>query len=119
MARTPSLVDSGFMQGGASEDLPSVDVEIPQVEDFAGGAEIIQDGMGGAIVQALAEGGMQEQEMMAQAYDHDANLAEALPDDILGEISTDLRDKYEEDLESSSSTRIAQNLLGQTLNIGH
>ena len=58
MARTPSLVDSGFMQGGASEDLPSVDVEIPQVEDFAGGAEIIQDGMGGAIVQALAEGGI-------------------------------------------------------------
>ena len=107
MARTPSLVDSGFMQGGASEDLPSVDVEIPQVEDFAGGAEIIQDGMGGAIVQALAEGGMQEQEMMAQAYDHDANLAEALPEDILGEISTDLRDKYEEDLESSSEWREA------------
>lgn len=49
MARTPSLVDSGFMQGGASEELPSVDVEIPQVEDFAGGAEVIQDGMAGRL----------------------------------------------------------------------
>ena len=111
MARTPSpsssLVDSGMMQGGFSEELPSVDVEIPQIEDFAGGAEVIQDGMGGAIVQALAEGGMQEEDMMGQAYDHDANLAEALPDDILGEISTELRDKYEEDLESSSEWREA------------
>ena len=37
-------IDSGFMQGGPDEDLPSVDVEIPQVENFEGGAEVVDDG---------------------------------------------------------------------------
>tara|TARA_R110001606_G_scaffold161505_1_gene305411 strand:- start:59 stop:2503 length:2445 start_codon:yes stop_codon:yes gene_type:complete len=95
------------MQGGATEDLPSVDVDIPQVEDFAGGAEVIEDGMGGAIVQAL-EGMLEgETEVMTEEYDHDANLAEVLPEGILGEISSDLREKYEDDLESSSQWREA------------
>ena len=31
-----SLIDSGLMQGGPNEELPSVDIEIPQAEDFAG-----------------------------------------------------------------------------------
>lgn len=31
-----TLVDGGQMQGGMDENLPSVDVSIPQVEDFAG-----------------------------------------------------------------------------------
>ena len=107
MARSPSssLVDSGMMQGGFSEELPSVDVEIPQIEDFAGGAEVIDDGMGGAIVQALQGGELEGQELEAQAYDHDANLAEALDDGTLGDISSDLREKYEDDLESSSEWR--------------
>ena len=102
-----SLIDSGLMQGGATEDLPSVDVDIPQAEDFAGGAEVIEDGMGGAIVQAL-EGMLEgEAEVVTEEYDHDANLAEVLPEGILGEISSDLREKYEDDLESSSQWREA------------
>ena len=102
-----SLIDSGLMQGGATEDLPSVDVDIPQVEDFAGGAEVIEDGMGGAIVQAL-EGMLDgDAEVMTEEYDHDANIAEVLPENILGEISSDLREKYEDDLESSSQWREA------------
>jgi len=103
-----SLIDSGLMQGGAMEDLPSVDVDIPQVEDFAGGAEVIEDGMGGAIVQAL-EGMLdgEDTEVVTEEYDHDANLAEVLPEGILGEISSDLREKYEDDLESSSQWREA------------
>ena len=101
-----SLIDSGLMQGGATEDLPSVDIEIPQAEDFAGGAEVIEDGAGGAIVQAL-ESMMDETEVVTEEYDHDANLAEVLPEGILGEISSDLREKYEDDLESSSDWRNA------------
>ena len=38
-----SLIDSGLMQGGPNEELPSVDIEIPQAEDFAGGAEVIDE----------------------------------------------------------------------------
>jgi len=102
-----SLIDSGLMQGGANEELPSVDIDIPQVEDFAGGAEVIEDGMGGAIVQAL-EGMLDgDAEVMTEEYDHDANIAEVLPENILGEISSDLREKYEDDLESSSQWREA------------
>ena len=69
-----SLIDSGLMQGGPNEELPSVDIEIPQAEDFAGGAEVIEDGAGGAIVQAL-ESMMDETEVVTEEYDHDANLA--------------------------------------------
>ena len=101
-----SLIDSGLMQGGPNEELPSVDIEIPQAEDFAGGAEVIEDGAGGAIVQAL-ESMMDETEVVTEEYDHDANLAEVLPEGILGEISSDLREKYEDDLESSSQWREA------------
>ena len=101
-----SLIDSGLMQGGPNEELPSVDIEIPQAEDFAGGAEVIEDGAGGAIVQAL-ESMMDETEVVTEEYDHDANLAEVLPEGILGEISSDLREKYEDDLESSSDWRNA------------
>jgi len=101
-----SLIDSGLMQGGPNEEFPSVDIEIPQAEDFAGGAEVIEDGAGGAIVQAL-ESMMDETEVVTEEYDHDANLAEVLPEGILGEISSDLREKYEDDLESSSDWRNA------------
>ena len=102
-----SLIDSGLMQGGANEELPSVDIDIPQAEDFAGGAEVIEDGMGGAIVQALEGMLGGDTEVMTEEYDHDANIAEVLPENILGEISSDLREKYEDDLESSSQWREA------------
>ena len=46
-------------------------------------------------------------EVDTEEYDHDANLAEVLSDSILGEISSDLRGRYEEDLESSSEWREA------------
>jgi len=99
-------IDSGFMQGGPDEDLPSVDVEIPQVENFEGGAEVVDDGQGGAIIRSLL--GMEDSiEVDTEEYDHDANLAEVLSDSILGEISSDLRGRYEEDLESSSEWREA------------
>ena len=86
------------MQGmvdSALEAVPGVEVEIPQVEDFADGAEIIQ-GPEGAIVQAIQEQMMTQ----VQEYDHNANLAEALDDSILGELSSELRGQYETDQES-------------------
>ncbi len=56
----------------------SVDVSVPQVEDFAGGAEITEDGQGGAVIQALVEA-MQGEEAEEQ-IPHNANLAEYLDD---------------------------------------
>ena len=94
----PPIVDSGI----AAEDMlpteASVDVSVPQPETFEGGAEVIDDGQGGALVQALTEAMMQEQQ--PQQVPHNANLAEFLDEGYLGEISSDLRASYEEDLDS-------------------
>ena len=89
-----SLTDSGI------EPPQGVEVDIPQIEDFAGGAEILQDVDGGAIVQALMGGAQEGMEVEAQQYDHMANLAEVMDDGDLGEISSELRGLYEEDMES-------------------
>ena len=92
--RMMGMVDS------AVEAVPGMEVELPEVEDFAGGAEVIDDGAGGAIVQALMQG--QGTEVVAEAYDHNANLAEMLDDSTLGEISSDLRAQFETDQDSRS-----------------
>lgn len=93
--RMMGMVDS------AIEAVPGMEVDVPQPEDFAGGAEIMDDGAGGAIVQALQEmmGGA---EVEAEEYVHDANLAEVLDDSILGELSSELREHYETDQDSRS-----------------
>ena len=39
-------------------------------------------------------------EIEAEPYDHGANLAEVLDDSVLGELSSDIRSKFREDLES-------------------
>lgn len=94
-------VPSNLMQGmvdSSIEAVPGMEVDIPQPESFDGGAEIIDDGQGGAIIQALSE--MMGTEVVTEEYDHNANLAEVLDDAILGEISSDLRARYEDDQDS-------------------
>ena len=91
------------MQGmvdSAIEAVPGQEVDVPQPEDFAGGAEIMDDGAGGAIIQALM--GAEGAEVVTEEYDHNANLAEVLDESILGEISSDLRARVEEDQDSRS-----------------
>ncbi len=95
-----TLVDGGQMQGGMDENLPSVDVSIPQVEDFAGGAEVIPQEDGTAVVQALAD--MIQQAEAEAPMEPNANLAEFLDEGYLGELSSELRAAYEEDQESRS-----------------
>jgi hypothetical protein len=96
----PPLIDSGISSNDMMPTEASVDVSVPQVEDFAGGAEITEDGQGGAIIQALVEA-MQGEEAEEQVP-HNANLAEYLDDGYLGEISSDLRASFEDDMESRS-----------------
>ena len=78
-----SLTDSGI------EPPEGMDIEVPQVEDFAGGAEVMQQPDGSAMIQALMGG--EGMAVEAEAYDHNANLAEIIDDAVLGEISSDLR----------------------------
>lgn len=88
------------MVDSAIEAVPGMEVEVNQPEDFAGGAEIMDDGAGGAIVQSIQD--MMGAEVVTEEYDHNANLAEVLDDSILGEISSELRENYEIDQDSRS-----------------
>ena len=85
----------------SASGLPDVEVMISTPQDFSGGAEILEDGQGGAIVQSLAERIAMEEASITPPP-HDANLAEFLDDAYLGEISADLRGSYEDDLSSRS-----------------
>ena len=92
-----SIVDSGLMQGGPQEEMLGQQVEVMAPEGFEGGAEVIPDGEGGAIVQAIAEAtGMDINDMI----EHDSNLAEYLDEEVLTDISMDLRASFEDDLQS-------------------
>ncbi len=89
-----SLTDSGI------EAPQGMEVDVPQVEDFAGGAEVMQQADGSALIQALMGGEPDGIEVEAEQYDHMANLAEVIDEAVLGEISSELRGLYEEDTES-------------------
>ena len=89
-----SLTDSGI------EAPQGMEVDVPQAEDFAGGAEVMQQADGSALIQALMGGEPDGIEVEAEQYDHMANLAEVIDEAVLGEISSELRGLYEEDTES-------------------
>ena len=89
-----SLTDSGI------EAPQGMEVDIPQAEDFAGGAEVMQQADGSALIQALMGGQPDGIEVEAEQYDHMANLAEVIDEAVLGEVSSELRGLYEEDMES-------------------
>ena len=94
-----SIVDSGFMQGQASPEMEGQEIEVIQEETFEGGAEITPGEDGSALIQALS--GMEGQEVDV-AIEHDENLAEYLDEGYLGELSSELRGSYEDDLVSRS-----------------
>ena len=79
---------------------PSVDVSVDAPEDFAGGAEIIPDGMGGVTVQALLADALDTVDQITPFLEHGANLAEYLDDSILKELSSEVTQNYEDDLQS-------------------
>jgi hypothetical protein len=95
---TPSNMMQGMIDS-AIEAVPGQEIDVPQPETFEGGAEVMDDGAGGAIIQALLGG---DTEVVTEEYNHDANLAEILDESILGEISSDLRARVEDDQDSRS-----------------
>jgi len=96
MALPPNMVVPGLDLDDTA-GLPDVEIPIDVPMEFPDGAEIIEDGEGGAIVQAIREG---EMEIPDEAIPFDANLAEVLDDGTLGELSSELRASYNEDLDS-------------------
>ena len=72
MALPPNMVVPGLDLDDTA-GLPDVEIPIDVPMEFPDGAEIIEDGEGGAIVQAIREG---EMEIPDEAIPFDANLAE-------------------------------------------
>ena len=99
MALPPNMVAPGLNLDDTA-GLPELEVQVDAPIEFPNGAEVMDDGEGGAIVQALeAMGAMPSQE---ELIPFDANLAEFLDESVLGELSSELRALYEEDLDSRS-----------------
>ena len=98
MAIPPNMVAPG-LDLDDTEGLPDLEIEVPSTEMFMSGAEVLDDGQGGAIVQAIDMAADIPQD---QLIPFDANLSEYLDDATLGELSNDLRGMYEDDLESRS-----------------
>jgi hypothetical protein len=97
----PPLVDSGIRPEDMVPNEASVEVPVEApMETFPNGAEVVDDGEGGAVVRSLEEMIAMEESMIQPA--HDDNLAEFLDEDYLGEISSDLRASFEDDMESRS-----------------
>lgn len=96
-----AIVDKGIM---ANDPLaPTVEVPVNVPMEFPGGAEVIDDGQGGAIIQALLGGEMDDGGVTVDpSMAHNANLAEYLEEGLLGEISSELVAAYEDDLQSRS-----------------
>ena len=87
MALPPQMVDMAMGAGGPATEVPEeLMVELPEENMLPDGIELA---------------GMEEMvEVQAEMYDHNANLAEILDDSVLGALSSDLRDKIDDDRES-------------------
>ena len=87
MALPPQMVDMAMGAGGPATEMPEeLMVELPEENMLPDGIELA---------------GMEEMvEVQAEMYDHNANLAEILDDSVLGTLSSELRDKVDDDKES-------------------
>ena len=87
MALPPQMVDMAMGAGGPATEVPEeLMVELPEENMLPEGIELA---------------GMEEMvEVQAEMYDHNANLAEILDDSVLGALSSELRDKVDDDKES-------------------
>ena len=81
------MVEGSMGAGGQfTPEEDSLQIEVPGTEEqLPDGIELMEEGV---------------TEVIAEPYDHTANLAEVLDDDVLGSLSSDLQSKFREDLES-------------------
>jgi len=91
-----SLVDSALVP-----EEQGMEISIDGPISFDGGAEVLQQDDGSALVRALA-GAMEEELSIEELIPHDANLSEYLDDGTLAEIANDLIAAVEDDLSSRS-----------------
>jgi hypothetical protein len=87
MALPPQMVDMAMGAGGPADMMPEeIQVELPAEDQLPDGIELVGEEQGF--------------EIQTEMYDHSANLAEVLDDSELGSLSSDLRNKVDDDRES-------------------
>jgi len=96
-----SMVDQAANMDDVDPALQMEEVDVQEPMDFTGGAEIIEDDDGSALIRSLVEAAEMEAEG-EELIEFDANLAEYLEDSTLSELATELVGSYQEDLESRS-----------------
>ena len=107
MAREPMqiapMVDKSVGAGGT-------------VEPEADSLQVELDDVGETLPEGIELDTGEQMEVMAEQYDHNANLAEVMEDGVLASLASDLQAKVKEDLESRSDWEEAiakgLNLLG-------
>ena len=97
-----AMVDRSINTDMIDPALQMEEVSVDAPMDFSGGAEVIENDDGSALVRSMIESAEAEAAMGAELIPFDANLAEFLEDDVLGELATELVASYEEDLQSRS-----------------
>ena len=87
MALPPQMVESAMGAGGPGMTMEEqmTEVQVP-MEELPAGIEMVGD--------------EQSVEVVAEQYDHNANLAEVLDDSVLGSLSSDLGNSVDEDKSS-------------------
>ena len=86
--REIAMVEKSMGAGGGdvTPEEDSFNIELPStLEDLPEGIELATE---------------ETVEVVAEPYDHDANLAEVLDDGVLGALSSELQSKVREDMES-------------------
>ena len=82
------MVEPSMGAGGPSMVDDDAQIEVAVEEDMD------------QLPEGIEMAGEEEVEVEAEAYDHTANLAEVLDESVLGELASDIQDKFREDLES-------------------
>ena len=97
------MVDPAMGAGGPA--VPSEEDILVEIEGQAPG--IVDETLQEMVVQMNEDGSaelvdptQEGEEVLAEEYSHTANLAEILSDSVLGEISSDILSKIEEDIDS-------------------
>jgi len=98
---TGSMVDQAVGMDEVDPALQMEEVDIAAPMDFSGGAEVVENEDGSALIRSMIEaiemeGGAEE------LIPFDANLADFLDDDTLGELANELTGSFDEDMSSRS-----------------
>lgn len=97
-----SMVDQSIDTETQDPELMTEEVPVDMPMDFSGGAEVVEDEDGSAIVRSMIEQAEAEAAGGEELIAFDDNLAEYLDDSVLGSLASELVGSYEEDLESRS-----------------